>query len=229
MREISIAVVDDQPVLVEGLVLVFRSSGDCTVVATGGGLQEALAIAEERRPDLLIVDLALSGSTLKAISTVASKHPEIKIIAFTAASSMDFAVSVLEAGARAYVSKTCSADELIRAARAVMAGETYVSQSLASGVIAALRQASVRKRALQALKLTVREEQIVQLLLLGKPNKEIAARLGISEKTVKHYMTILMQKLNVTNRVEAVIAAQKLDPRLTSRTPAHSADLSCWN
>ncbi len=229
MKAISVALVDDQPITLAGLIQAFAAEGEYRIVATGSSLQEAVTIAAVHQPEILVIDLAASGHTLTAISSIMAQHPTTRIIALAAASGVDHAVSALEAGARAYVARTCSADELIRAARAVVAGETYVSQSLASGVIAALRQASVRKRALQALKLTVREEQIVQLLLLGRPNKEIAARLGISEKTVKHYMTILMQKLNVTNRVEAVIAAQKLDPRFTSRTPAHPADLLCWN
>lgn len=211
MHTISVALVDDQPIALAGLVHVFAGEGECRVIATGAGLQEAMRIAKEHQPDVLVLDLGASGHTLTTITSLVAQYPATRILAFAAVSGVEHAVSALEAGARAYVAKSCSVDELLRAVRAVMAGETYVSQSLASGVIAALRQASARKRALQALKLTVREEQIVQLLLLGKPNKEIAARLGISEKTVKHYMTILMQKLSVTNRVEAVIAAQKLN------------------
>ena len=74
-----------------------------------------------------------------------------------------------------------------------------------------MRNASLRKVAAQAIKLSIREEQIVRLLLRGRTNKEIAAGLGIGEKTVKHYMTILMQKLQARNRLEVVIAAQKLE------------------
>ena len=91
-----------------------------------------------------------------------------------------------------------------------MDGETFISQSFASKVIMALRNESMRRIAAQAIKLSIREEQVVKLLLRGRTNKEIATGLGITEKTVKHYMTVLMQKLQVRNRLEVVIAAQKL-------------------
>jgi DNA-binding NarL/FixJ family response regulator len=102
-------------------------------------------------------------------------------------------------------------DELHHAAKATMAGETYISRNLAGGVLAALRNASIRKITVQALKLSAREDQIVRLLLGGKTNREMSSDLGITERTVKHYMTVLMQKLNARNRVEAVIAAQGLN------------------
>jgi DNA-binding CsgD family transcriptional regulator len=92
----------------------------------------------------------------------------------------------------------------------VIAGATYVSENFASGAIAALKNASVRKVAMQALSLTAREDQIVRLLVGGKTNREIASHLGLTERTVKHYMTILMQKLNVRNRVEVAMVAQNL-------------------
>jgi DNA-binding NarL/FixJ family response regulator len=101
-------------------------------------------------------------------------------------------------------------DELVHAVTAAIAGETYISRNFASRVLTALRSASVRKVTLDALKLSAREGQIVRLLLDGKTNREMSFDLGITERTVKHYMTILMQKLNARNRVEAVIAAQNL-------------------
>ncbi|MEF9606103.1 response regulator transcription factor, partial [Paracoccus sp. PXZ] len=109
-----------------------------------------------------------------------------------------------------YVIKGSTATDLAEAIRTVMRGETFVSHTFASKVIAALQNASLRKRALQAIRLNMREEQIVRLLLRGRTNKEIGQQLRISEKTVKHYMSILMQKLHARNRIEVVLAAQKL-------------------
>jgi two-component system, NarL family, nitrate/nitrite response regulator NarL len=210
MNSISLAVVDSHPITIEGLAQLFAAQGACHIVAKGSTSQDALAIAEQIKPALMVLDLAAPGSSLGTISEIASKYPNIKIIAFTAASGIDYAVSALEAGARGYVPKSCGLDEIFSAAKAVAAGDIYISQNFASGVITALKNASVRKIAMQALKLSNREDQIIQLLLVGKTNKEIASRLGITEKTVKHYMTVLMQKLSVRNRVEVVIAAQKL-------------------
>jgi DNA-binding NarL/FixJ family response regulator len=101
----------------------------------------------------------------------------------------------------------CSAKELIQAVDAVRHGETYITQSFASQVIAALRNTSLRRMAAEAVRFSIREEQIVRLLSRGKTNKEIAVSLKISEKSVKNYMTILMQKLHARDRLEVVIAA----------------------
>jgi DNA-binding NarL/FixJ family response regulator len=210
MNSISVALIDNHPVAIQGMMHVFGSQGGFNVVAKGTTSRDALEIAECHQPDLMILDLAIPGNAIATISDITARFPSIRIIAFTGASGVDYAVSALEAGARGYVSKCCTIDELVRAASAVTGGDTYVSHNYASGVITALRNASVRKVAMQALRLSVREDQIVHLLLNGKTNKEIAARLGITEKTVKHYMTVLMQKLNARNRVEVVIAAQSL-------------------
>ncbi len=219
MTSVSVALIDVHPVTVEGMARVLAEQGTFTVVARGGSCRDALAIAGRHRPDLMILDLALSGNAIKAISEITTNHPGAKIIVFTAAPGVEYAVNALEAGARGYVSKSCTPDELVRAARTVSDGDMYVSQNFASEVITALRNASVRRIAMQALKLSAREDQIIQFLLGGKTNKEIASRLGIAERTVKHYMTVLMQKLNARNRVEVVLAAQNL-----RRDPASHPD-----
>jgi two-component system nitrate/nitrite response regulator NarL len=216
----SVAFIDDHPMTIEGLVHVLASHTDYRLVATGRSGEDAIAIANEHKPDVIVLDLAIPGNAITTIATIVQRHPDVRVIAFTAAPGVEYAVNALEAGARGFVSKTCAVEEFITAVRAVTAGETYVSQNFATRVIAALRNSSVRRIASQALKLSAREDQIVRLLLHGKTNKEIALNLAISEKTVKHYMTILMQKLNARNRVEAVIAAQRLESDGSSEPPA---------
>jgi len=210
MHSVSVALIDGHPVTIEGLAHVLTAQGPFNVVARGESTRDALAIAERHRPDLMILDLAISGNAVATISEITARYPSMGIIAFTALPGIEYTVSALEAGARGYVSKSCAAGELINAANTVIAGGTYISKNFASGAIAALKNASVRKVAMQALSLTAREDQIVGLLLEGRTNKEIASDLGLTERTVKHYMTILMQKLNVRNRVEVAMAAQNL-------------------
>ena len=152
----------------------------------------------------------MAGDVYAAIASSIKISPNTKIVAFTAATGVDSAIRALDAGANGYVLKGSSAQELIQAVEAVRHGETYITQSFASQVIAALRNASVRRVAAEAVRFSIREDQIVRLLLRGNTNKDIAASLKISEKTVKNYMTILMQKLNARNRLEVVIAAQAL-------------------
>jgi DNA-binding NarL/FixJ family response regulator len=217
MRSVSVAVIDGHPITIEGLVHVLAAQGTFTVTARGRSFQDALAIVERHRPEVMILGLAVPGNAVATISQIMSRYPGTRIIVFTAVPGIEHAVGVLEAGARGYVSKSCPADELVNAARAVVAGAIYVSESFASGAITALKNASVRKVAMQALSLTAREDQIVDLLLGGRTNKEIASDLGLTERTVKHYMTILMQKLNVRNRVEVAMAAQNLRRTSTGR------------
>jgi DNA-binding NarL/FixJ family response regulator len=226
MTSISIALIDHHPVAIEGLTSFFASQSVFNVIAKGTTSRDALEIAEQYQPELMILDLALPGNAIATISEITGRYPHIRVITFTAAPGIDYAVNALEAGGRGYVSKCCTMDELVQAAKAVTAGNTYVSQNFAGSVIAALRNASVRKVAMQALKLSVREDQIVHLLLNGKTNKEIAARLGITEKTVKHYMTVLMQKLNARNRVEVVIAAQSLKRAAFDYNAAEALELT---
>jgi len=210
MKSISLALIDDQPIVIEGLTRLLGSQDAFEIVATGATSREALDIAQRVRPDLIILGLSPSDGAAQAISEIKATLPGVRILMFTADPAVGPAVNALEAGAQGYVSKSCQLDELIHAVKAAIAGETYISRNFASRVLIALRSSSVRKATLDALKLSAREGQIVRLLLDGKTNREMSFDLGITERTVKHYMTILMQKLNARNRVEAVIAAQNL-------------------
>jgi DNA-binding NarL/FixJ family response regulator len=131
-----------------------------------------------------------------------------KVVVYAGVVAVEPAVIALDTGASGYILKT--ADDLVQGLRAVAGGEGYITNGFSSKVIAAFKDETTRKTAVDAAKLSVREMQIVRLLMLGQTNKQIAANIRLSEKTVKHYMTILLQKLNVRNRVEAVIAAQKI-------------------
>lgn len=218
---ISISLVDDHPLLLSGVARMFELEGDFDVVACGGTAADAIEIVARHLPNVLILDLSLPGDAFEAIAAISSKSDNTKVVAFTASTGIEAAVRALEAGASGYILKGSSSDEVLRGVRAVYGGEVYITQGFASKVISALRNASLRKIAAQAIKLSIREEQIIRLLLRGRTNKEIAVSLGISEKTVKHYMTVLMQKLQARNRLEVVIAAQKMEAESRSdREPA---------
>jgi len=210
----SVALVDDHPLMIEAISSLLVRSGGFDVVATGGTASDVIAICAQMQPRVIVVDLNMPGDIYSAISEAIRASPATKVIAFTAATGVDPAIRALDSGATGYVLKGSSSRELIDAITATEAGETYITQHFASRVINALRDTSLRRRAAEAVKLSIREQQIVRLLLHGKTNKEIALTIHISEKTVKHYMTILMQKLQVRNRLEVVIAAQKLEARV---------------
>ena len=129
----------------------------------------------------------------------------------TASEDEDDLLAALKAGARAYILKGVSARELLSAIRSVIAGESYVTPALAASLLSEMSGASGKTRlpASPLDELTERERQILEQVAQGNSNKEIALSLHLSEKTVKHYMTNVLQKLHVRNRVEAALLAQK--------------------
>lgn len=212
MVKISIAVVDDHPLLMEGLAALMQRKAGFSLTAAGSAASDIYTITDRHRPDAMVVDLNMPGDAFQAIADAAKAAPEMKIIVFTASTNTDHAIKALEAGAKGYVLKGSSADDLIEAIEATCRGEIYITPCFAAKMIGALQSKALEKKAAQSTKLSVREDQIVKLLLCGKQNREIARALSLSEKTVKGYMTHLMHKLNARNRLEVVIAAQKLNP-----------------
>jgi len=212
MRQISVAFVDDHPVMVTGLTALFRSTPGFEVVAKGTTAEDAIQIASALSPDILVMDINLQGNALEAIERITAKQPATtRIVVFTASSNVEHAMRALDAGAKAYILKRSAIEEMTRGLRAVHDGETYLTPGFATAVITALRTASVMKTAAQSINFSVREAQIVQQLLVGRTNKQIAAVLALSEKTIKHYMTVLMQKMQARNRLELVIHAQRME------------------
>lgn len=210
MDPISVALVDDHPLLLAGVVNLFDVNDDFVVVGKGSSAEDALHLNRQHCPDVMVLDLFMPGNVFEVINEIVTNSSNTKVVAFTAMTGSDYAVKALNAGASGYILKGSSANELIEGVRAAYSGETYITPGFAHKVIEALRLASLRGIASSSIKLSIREEQIVRMLLHGRTNREIAVGLGIGEKTVKNYMTILMQKLHARNRLEVVIAAQKL-------------------
>lgn len=208
---ISVAFVDDHPILLEGLVSLYSGKSDLEIVAKGENAVDALRIVEEYSPQVLVLDLSMPGDAVAAIELIAQKYQNTRVIVFTANSSIETAIQVLNYGVAGYVLKGSSASDLHQAIRTVHDGETFISAGFATKVIMAMKTAELRRRKQAQQRLSLREEQIVRHLMRGSTNREIATCLDISEKTVKHYMTLLMQKLDARNRLEVVLAAQRLD------------------
>lgn len=207
---ISIAFVDDHPILLSGIARIFSERKDFKVVGTGTDAAAALQIVAEHRPDVIVLDLSMPGPVIEAIARIATNGGPTQVVVFTAATDVDIAIGALDAGAKGYVLKGSTVGELVGAVQAVHAGDTFITPSFAARVVSGIRQQTRRREEAVAVRLTLREEQIVRLLLKGRTNKEIAISLSISDKTVKHHMTALIQKLHVRNRTEVVLAAQQL-------------------
>jgi two-component system nitrate/nitrite response regulator NarL len=221
MSTTTIAVVDDHPLMIEAIHSLLDRTPGFEVIGTGTTAYDVIELCRNDHPQVAVVDLSIPGDVYSAIENAIKISPSTKIVAFTASTGVDSAIRALDAGASGYVLKGSNTAELIQAISSVQVGETYITQNFASRVIAGLRDASLRRKAAEAVILSIREQQIIRLLMRGKTNKEIAIAIKISEKTVKHYMTALMQKLQVRNRLEVVIAAHKFNERQAS-TAMHS-------
>lgn len=207
---IQIIVADDHPLLRGGVVLSLQEHGGFDVLAQVGTADEAVAAVEAHLPDLALLDISMPGSGLVAAAEIARRFPAVALVMLTVSEADDDLMAALKAGARGYVLKGVSASQLIEVLLSVSEGASYVSPSLAARVLATMQSRSVPGAQAASEDLTPREVAILRLVATGLSNKEIARALDLQEKTIKHYMTNILQKLQVRNRVEAALKARDL-------------------
>jgi DNA-binding NarL/FixJ family response regulator len=204
---VRILVVDDHPLFREGVVLTLQKEPGFEVVgeATSGG--EAIQLAGERQPDLVLLDVGLpDGSSVEIIPGILAAYPDTQIAMLTVTDDSDTVLEALRAGALGYLLKGVSGADLVRAVRAVRQGQLYTSPT----VPLPLQGLAETAEPLPNLpELTERERAVLELIGRGLTNKEIAAELFLSEKTVKAHITVILQKLGVRNRVEAALLVAK--------------------
>jgi len=209
--KIHVVIADDHTLFREGLAGIIGGTDEFEVVGQAGNMEEAVQLARDLLPDIILVDIDMPGGGLEAARIVAEECPVTRIGMLTSSEEDDHLIRALKIGARAYILKGVAARELIRILHAVWAGESYVPPMLAASLLLEMREAHAQqKQAVSPLdELTPREREILESLASGLSNKEIGEKLFLSEKTVKHYMTNILQKLQVRNRVEAALLAQK--------------------
>jgi two-component system nitrate/nitrite response regulator NarL len=212
---IRVAVIDDHPLFREGVAHTIRSSKVLEVVAEGACAEDAIRIVKDELPDIVLLDVSMPGGGIEAARAITQSCPFVKTIMLTVSESEEHVSQARAAGALGYVLKGTSGPELINTMRAVARGESYVSPGLAARLLTITRRPP---QAGDLPELTRREEGILDHVARGMTNKEIARTLNISEKTVKHYMTNIMQKLHVRNRVEAALAFQRIPARVKAET-----------
>jgi DNA-binding NarL/FixJ family response regulator len=207
---VQIAIVDDHPLFREGVAHSLSKHPDLNVVAQGESADEAVAIAGQHLPDVMLLDLSLPGGGVNALRKIAALSPVVKVIMLTVSQDEEDVTAALRSGARGYVLKGVAARELAEIVRSVAAGDVYVTPHLAATLLFDLTSPSGPKSGGPRLldELTERERQILEGVANGDSNKEIAFHLQLSEKTVKHHMTNILQKLQVRNRVEAALLAR---------------------
>jgi len=199
---IRVAIVDDHPIVTDGIVANLSASADIEIVATGVSAGDAVTIATVHSPDVLILDLELGGkSGLDAIAGVKAASPRTRIVIFSAYAGEERVATAFVRGADSYVLKGTSSDELVAVIRAVAAGGTLIPPEIAAQLARAVRQPR-RDR------LTERERETLALLAEGMANRAIAERLGITERTVKFHVAEILARLGASNRAQAVAIAK---------------------
>lgn len=203
--DLRIVIADDHPLYRDGLAATFRAAG-LDVVGQASNGRDAVRLVAEHRPALALFDVDMPGSGITAAGEAHAASPETRIVMLTVSEDEDDLVAAIAAGAVGYVLKGVSGRELVEILRRVAAGDRYVSSRLAFAALNA-RRAPAEVDVLAEF--TDREREILDLVSEGLSNAEIAERLTIAEKTVKHYMTGVLAKLGVHSRVEAALIGYK--------------------
>ncbi|MBA2961840.1 MULTISPECIES: response regulator [Ramlibacter] len=204
---ISVVVVDDHPLFRHGVVTSLAGEADLEVVGETDSGEQALQLARTLMPRLMLLDISMEGwDGIVTAEKVSTACPATTIVMLTMSDDKDRLLAAFKAGARAYVLKGVSGQELARVLRAAAAGEVYVSQSLAGEMLVSLTQGKAPD---PLQELTPRERDILALIGDGYTNREIGEKIFLSEQTIKHYVTNILQKLQVRSRVEAALLASR--------------------
>jgi DNA-binding NarL/FixJ family response regulator len=204
---ISIVVVDDHPLFRHGVVTSLNAEPGFRVAAETSSGEEALALAQSLLPDVVLLDVSMPGwDGITTAEKISAACPATTIVMLTVSDDKDRLLAALKVGARGYVLKGVSGKELAQVVRSAVAGEVYVSPSIAAEMLVSLTQGKAPD---PLQELTPREREILSLIGSGLTNREIGEKIFLSEKTVKHYVTNILQKLQVRSRVEAALVASR--------------------
>lgn len=205
-ERISVAVVDDHPLFREGVVRSLSETGRFSIVAEGSSRDDAVRIAAETRPDLMLIDLSMPGGGLSAIAPILAAHPATRIVVLTVSETAEDLAAALNGGARGYLLKGVGSRALAEILSAIASGETYVTPSLSARLLSHLSGDRASPIATDPVRsLSARESEVLDLVAAGLSNKEIAIRLDLQEKTVKHHVSRILAKLGASNRTEAAM------------------------
>jgi DNA-binding NarL/FixJ family response regulator len=204
--KLRILVADDHAVFREGLTLLINGQPDMAVIAQAADGREAVELAKERAPDVAVLDVSMPQvGGAEATEQIRACCPNVRVVALTRHADQAYLRRLLQAGAAAYVLKKSAAGALINAIRTVAQGGTYVEPGLAAPLLhRAFTRVTSSRSATTDDALTAREEEVLRSIAWGRSNKEIAAELGLSIKTVESYKAAAVEKLHLRTRADIV-------------------------
>ncbi|MFP9127290.1 response regulator [Niallia sp. BSM11] len=203
---IKVAVVDDHDIVRKGLISYLQTEKDIELVFEATGGQEAVKLAVMKKPDVVLMDLLMEkGNGIEATKGILKEYPGCKIIIITSYYDEAQVIPAIEAGAFSYLLKTASAHEIVQAIRKAVAGETVIEPKVASVMLKKLRPSEKK----QHDDLTERELEVLMCLGEGMTNQEISEELYIGVKTVKTHVSNILAKLNVSDRTQAAVYANR--------------------
>jgi DNA-binding NarL/FixJ family response regulator len=201
---IRVVIADDHRVVRVGLEQLLQTFDDVEFLGAGGGGEEAVALCAEHRPDVLLLDLSMPDvDGIEVTKRLRDASPDTRVVVFTSFSDRERIVQALDAGAVGYLLKDAEPEELHAAVQAASRGEAPITPRAAAALLADRRERPAE------VALTAREREVLALVVEGLANKQIARRMGISEKTVKGHLTNLFQRIGVADRTQAALWAER--------------------
>lgn len=205
MNKLRIILAEDHETIRDGLKLLVNSRSDMEVVGEADNGRTALQLAREFSPDVIVMDISMPElNGLQATKKLKDKSPQVKVLILTRHSEPGYLQELLQAGASGYVLKQSKSEELIRAILAVAAGQTYLDPAVTERAVTQLRESGQVPHKTPNANLTAREADVLRLIALGYVNKEVAARLNLSVKTVEAHKSNAMNKMGMKSRVDIV-------------------------
>lgn len=206
---IRVLLADDHTLLREGLRRSLEGAG-LTVVAEAADGEEAVVLAEQHRPDVVLMDVTMpKGGGVEATRVIRSRLPEVEVVMLTMHAEPAVVGEAIRAGAAGYLLKDCTTDDIVSMLQVVASGEAALSPALASSMLEAAQPEATAVGASESL-LTKREEEVLKLIADGASTPEVGTALYISTKTVRHHLSSIYDKLDSRDRTQAVLRAVRM-------------------